>query len=129
MPSTVTQIPKKSIYGKLIQKVQIDWTSDASGNATATVNLAGYLIKVITLPGSAAPTNLYDLTLVSPDGSAADEFMGLLADRSATNTEIKYMTATASSVPILLAGDYTFTVANAGNTKTGTAYLYLVDDL
>lgn len=125
---TITPIPRKTLYGAEVNKIQLDWTSDAAGAVTGSVDLYGYLIKVITVPGATTPTNLYDLTLVSPDGASADEFAGLLADRSSSNTEIKYMTASGSSVPILLNGTYTFTIANAGNAKNGTVYLYLVDE-
>lgn len=126
---TVTSSPKVTPYGKEIQKIQVDWTSDASGNADGAIVLFGYLVKVVTKPGAAAPTNLYDITVVDPDGSACDAAGGLLADRSSTLTEQKYMTISGSSVPVLCAGSYTFTVANAGNAKNGTAYFYLVDDL
>ncbi len=126
---TTTLIPKVTPYGKQIQKIQIDWLSDASGNADAVVALAGYLVKAVTKPGVATPTALYDITIVDPDGAACDAAGGLLIDRSATVTEQKYITITGSSVPALLAGNYTFTVANAGSAKSGTCYLYLVDDL
>lgn len=126
---TVTPIPKVTRYGKEINKIQVDWTSDASGNADVSIELYGYLIKVITKPGASAPTALYDISLVSPDGTSCDELATLLNDRSATATEVKYTTISGSSVPVLLAGTYTFTVANAGNAKNGTCYLYLVDDL
>lgn len=126
---TVTQVPKITRYGKEINKITIDWTSDASGNADVTVDLFGYLVKAVTKPGAAAPTDLYDITIVDPDGSACDAAGGLLVDRSSTLTEQKYLTISGSSVPVLCAGTYTFTVANAGNAKNGTCYLYLVDDL
>ncbi len=128
MAVTVTQVPLKTPFGKEINKVTFDWTSDGSGNATGSVTLYGYLIKVNTYP-SGSPTALYDITLIDPDGTGLDALGGLLIDRSGTVSEVKYTTTSGNAVPILLAGTYTFTVANAGATKTAAAYFYLVDDL
>lgn len=125
---TVTQTPLKTLQGREINKVQVDWISDASGNATGAITLWGNLIKVNTTPGSPAPTS-YGITLVDPDGAVADALTGLLASRSATVGEVKYMTATGNSLPIYLTGTYTFTVASAGNAKAGSAWFYLLDDL
>lgn len=128
---TTTRIPLVSQSGNSkIEKVQIDWTSDASGNADATVNLYGYLLKAVTDPGSAAPTDNYDITLVQ-DG--IDMAADLLLNRDTANNEIVYGIAKNSTdispLPPFLAGDHTFTVANAGNAKTGTVYLYLAECL
>ena len=124
---TVTRTPLKSNQGIIAEKVQIDWLSDASGNADSTVNLHGFLLKAITDPsGSAAPTDNYDITLVA-DG--IDQLGGALADRDTANNEMVYPTATSAQVPIFLAGDHTFTIANAGNAKQGTVYLYLRERL
>jgi hypothetical protein len=133
MSSTISSKAKKSTYGdKNYTIVQVDWISDAGGAATAALNLYGFLVKMITLPGSPAPTDLYDVTLI--DGiSGLDACRGLLADQSATVTKEIYGIAKNSSdvapCPILLAGDYTLTIANAGNAKAGTCYLYLVEGL
>lgn len=127
---TVTRADTVSRYGKEINKVSVAWTSDASGNATGAIELYGFLVRATTVPSaSVAPTTLYDISLVDPDGSACDAAMGLLVDQSATLTVTKYMTVSGSSVPILCAGSYTFTVANAGNAKAGVVYFYLVDDI
>lgn len=125
---TITQTPLKTIQGREINKVQVDWISDGAGSATGAITLWGNLIKVNTTPGSPAPTS-YGITLVDPDGAVADALTGLLAARSATVGEVKYMTATGNSLPIFLTGSYTFTVTSAGASKQGTAYFYLVDDL
>lgn len=126
---TITQVPEKTPYGREISKVQVDWTSDASGNATGAISLYGNLIKVNTAPGSPTPTDLYDLTLIDPDGTSLDALTGLLVDRSSTLSQVKYTTPTGNSLPIFLVGSYTFTIANAGNAKSGSVWFYLVDDL
>lgn len=133
MASTITSRSRKSTYGdKNYTVVQVDWISDSGGAATAALNLYGFLVKMITLPGSPAPTDLYDITLVDAIGGL-DAARNLLVDQSATLTKEIYGIAKNSSdvspVPILLAGDYTLTVANAGNTKAGTCYLFLVEGL
>ncbi len=130
MAITVTPQPIVTPSDYWINKVKVTWTSDGSGNASGPLSLYGYLLKVTTDP-TGAPTALYDITLVDADGSTAalDALAGLLIDRSGTVPETKYATAAGNSVPIFLGGTYTFTVANAGATKSGVAYFYTVDDL
>lgn len=124
----------KSLIGggtKVIQKVVIDWTSDGAGSATETVNLFGFLLKAVTDPdGTAAPTDLYDVTLVQ-DG--VDMSGGIMVDRSATLNQVVHGLAKNGSditpLPPFLAGDHTFTVANAGASKSGRVILYLSECL
>ncbi len=131
--ATVTRLPLVSGQGRTIEKVQIDWLSDAAdGSVAVTVNLWGYFLKAVTDPGAAgaAPTDNYDITLVQ---HGIDMAAGLLADRDTANNEIVYGIAKNGSdiaaLPPLLAGDHTFTIAAAGNSKTGTVYLYLAESL
>jgi len=123
---TVTRIPKVSGTGRESEIVQIDWLSDSSGNADVSVNLYGFLVKAVTDPGVAAPTANYDITIVQ---NGVDAAAGLLIDRHTTTSEQVYANVTGAAVPIWLCGDHTFTVANAGNAKNGTVYLYLVESL
>jgi len=117
---------------KVVQKVTVPWTSDASGNYTEVLNLFGFLLKAVTIPsgGGTAPTALYDITLVQ---NGVDNVGGILADRAAATTElvngIVKNGSDISQIPPFLAGDHTFTVANAGNAKAGTCILYLVESL
>lgn len=126
---TVTRAPLVSSNGREVQKVSVAWTSDASGNADVSItNLYGFLIKAVTDPdGAAAPTALYDITLV--DENSVDALAGKLADRSATVNEQVYPVATGATTPIFLCGTHTFTVAAAGASKSGVAVFYLVDSL
>jgi hypothetical protein len=123
---TVTRIPKVSTSGRESEIVQIDWLSDASGDASVSVNLHGFLVKAVTDPGSAAPTDNYDITLMQYGVDAA---ASLLIDRDTTNSEQVYPNVTGAAVPLFLVGDHTFTIANAGNAKNGTVYLFLVESL
>jgi hypothetical protein len=128
---TVTREVRKGDHkgAKLIQKIKVAWTSDASGNADTSIeNLHGFLVKMVTDPdGSAAPTDNYDITLVDELGIDALADAGL--NRDTANTEQVYPIATGAQTPVLLCGTHTFTVANAGNAKSGVAYLYIVESL
>ncbi|MBA3754987.1 MAG: hypothetical protein H0X02_01590 [Nitrosomonas sp.] len=125
----VTRDPRQAPnQGKCIERIVIDWTSDASGNADVSIaNLYGFVLKVVTVPSATAPTALYDITLV--DENLVDALDGKLADRSATVKEQVYPFATGAPTPIFLCGTHTFTVAAAGNAKIGKAILYIVESL
>lgn len=127
MAGTVTVAYRKHTS---IRVADVSWTSDASGDATATVDLDGQLIKVTTNPTD-GPTANYDITLVDQDGIDVAE--GLLANRHTTNSEEAYLfkqvtlTGTgsdAAALPIYHSGPVTFTVASAGNAKSGVARIY-----
>lgn len=117
---TVTRTPGKTKYGREYEIVQVDWTSDASGNADVAVALDGFLVKSVTDPVD-GPTDNYDITLVQ---NGADQLAAALENRDTTNSE-----CVIHAAPIFLAGSHTFTVAAAGNAKSGKAFLYLVDSL
>lgn len=109
----------------------VSWTSDGSGAATETVELDGQIIKVTTNPSATAPDDNYDITLVDEDG--IDIAQGLLANRHTTNSQEVYLfeeatlggTGTdAAALPVYHSGAVTFTVAAAGDTKSGVARIY-----
>ncbi len=102
--------------------VTVSWTSAADGSATGTVNLQGFLIKVVTDPGATAPTDNYDISLVQ---NGIDQLGDLLLNRDTANTEMVYPVVSGACTPIFLAGDHTFTIANAGDSKVGTVYFYI----
>lgn len=111
----------------------IDWLSDDSdGSATGTVQLDGQLWKFVTNPGSVAPSDNYDITLVDED--SLDVAEGLLANRDTANSEVVYpykqvtLTGTGTdawAAPLFHGGPVTFTLANAGNAKTGQLKVYM----
>ena len=103
----------------------IAWTSSAatgavSGNAFSTVR--GKLLMVKFMPSLAGtqPDNLYDLTLV--DSDSIDLLNGAGANLS--NATGLYVTF---NPPIYLDGTSTLdlVIANAGNSKTGTVYIWV----
>lgn len=127
---TVTRDPRRMPNsGKTVERIHVAWTSDASGNADGSItNLYGFLVKVVTDPdGSAAPTDNYDITLV--DENSVDAAESLLLNRDTANNETVYPLVTGAATPVFLCGTHTFTVANAGNAKSGVCVLYIVESL
>lgn len=115
-----------------VRCAQVDWVSDASGDYSEDIELNGELLKMVSVPdsGGTQPSNNYDVTLV--DESAIDvlEGYGANVSNAAAAAVVPYVkevittdVQSALSRPIL-AGTYTFTVANGGNAKGGTALLY-----
>lgn len=103
-----------------VRPYRVAWTSDASGDATATLPINGAIVRVVTNPdGSAAPTDNYDLTIVDEDG--VDLLNGEGVDRDTANSEQIFPT----DVPFHN-GDVTVTIANAGDTKEGVVAIYVV---
>lgn len=122
---TQTRFQAGKGYGN---KFSIAWTSDASGNADVSVpNMNGWLVKLVTDPGATAPTDNYDITLV--DENSIDALADTGLNRDTANTEQVYTLASGAQTPIFLTGTYTFTVANAGNAKQGTAVFYVLESL
>jgi hypothetical protein len=128
------------LHGGLAQhcncKVAIaDWTSDASGDAVGTFRkIVGRLIKAVTVPGAggSAPSDNYDITLT--DEQSVDVLAGCklgLADRDQTNAEeVDFFVLNNDTAPLsmalspLVCNVLTVTVANAGDSKSGTLRLY-----
>jgi hypothetical protein len=110
-----------SDVGSGYTKYSVAWTSDAIGNVSGNSFSVrrGRIANAKYIPGSggAAPTDLYDMTMV--DGDGADVLVGGGANLSATVPTI--------SIPnvIVEAGSLTPTIANAGNAASGTVVLYI----
>lgn len=126
---TVTRDPRvMPNSGKVCERIVVDWTSDASGDADVSIaNLYGWLVKIVTDPGATAPTDDYDITLV--DENSVDALASLAVNRDTANTEQVYPVASGANVPIFLCGTHTFTIANAGNAKVGRTVLYIIESL
>lgn len=107
------------------QKYTVNWTSDSSGNATELIRaMQGFLIAVDFEPSSvAAPSADYDVTLVDSDG--LDLLGGAGVDRSASAKSRIPTPNSGTTLITYLYGDYTLTIANAGNTKQGTVTLFV----
>ena len=116
-----------------IRKVTVSWTSDSQtgGVAGSSKKVSGSIVKIVTDPGSAAPSADYDIVITDPEGL---NVLGLshddLIDRHTTNTEAIYCNMKPDGATVLAAYPVvsdvlTFTVAAAGNSKTGQIILYM----
>lgn len=117
-----------------VKKILIDWTSDDSTGAVSgtTRKVVGRLIKGVTDPGSAAPTDNYDIAVTDEEGAdVLADSISTLANRDTTNTETAYFNLSdVGTSPAKLAAYpvvcdvLTVAVSNAGNSKTGQIILY-----
>lgn len=120
-----------------IRKVIIDFlTDDSAGTATVTTkNISGELIKIVTDPGSAAPTDNWDVILTDDEGvdlsiHMDDVAIAALIARDTANTEETYLpledTAGTARIGLwpVICGPLTVSLANAGNAKTAQVIIY-----
>jgi len=113
--------------GGEINVLQMTWTTDSSGNFTATDTaypIEGYLMLVETDPSATAPTAAYDIVLNNANG--VDVMGGALGDRSATATEMTLPLLNGSYTMLPVPGVLTMDVTNAGNSKSGVIRIYFV---
>jgi hypothetical protein len=113
-----------------IRKITCDWVSDdATGAASATTKkIVGRLIKVVTDPGSPAPTANYDVVVTDENSlnplAACTNAAALLA-RHTTTTEATELSGGVSDTNYFAVCDaLTIAVANAGNSKQGRIVFY-----
>ncbi len=102
---------------------RIDWLSD-DGDGSVSLPFtarAGRLIQIKFVPdgGGTQPDNLYDVTILDADSADILEAAGA----NLSQTVSTWNTSTARV--FLDGGQYTFTVAAAGNAKGGIVYLYV----
>ena len=120
-----------------VKKVIADFTTDdTTGSVTGTSRkVVGQLIKIVTDPGTAAPTDNWDVGLTDEEGvdlsvHLSDAAIAALIARDTANSEETYLpledeagTARIALWPVVC-DKLTFTVNNAGNSKTGQIILY-----
>lgn len=107
-----------------VQLVTLEWTSNAGGTASATSRaLYGVFNRAVFVPGTGddAPTDDYDVTVLDEHGF--DILEGNAANRDTANTE----EVVPTSLNRAIAGEVTAHISNAGDTKSGTIYLYFTD--
>ena len=122
----------RGAHSKSVEIVTVTWVADDTDGSVPnlSIDMKGWCTKIITNPGSTAPTAAYDIILGDPSEAAFDSLDSALADRSATATEEVYPVATGAQTPILLAGTYTLTLSgNSVNDALGTIIFYLVSSL
>lgn len=120
-----------------IRRVLIDFTTDDTTGSVActTQKISGELIKIVTDPGSSAPTDNWDVVLTDDEGvdlsvHMDDVAIAALIARHTTTTLETYLpledtagTARIGAWPVVCS-PITVTVNNAGNSKTGQIILY-----
>ena len=117
------------------RKLTIDWTADDTDASVPKLTLSGvggYVLKMVTNPGSTAPTDNYDVTLEGSADTTVDHLAGAGSNRDTANTEVAYPSASSAPTPVWLDPDESYKVAVAGNavnSATGQIILYLVDSL
>lgn len=113
-----------------LRKVKWAWTADSVTGAIVdsttagevnktTYKYTGEIVRLITNPGSTAPTDNYDVTILDDDGY--DVLMGGGADRDTANTE----QVLASSLGVVLDSQLRLNIANCGTSKVGEVILYI----
>lgn len=107
-----------------VKKIKVAWTSGSGGEAAAGTTTKAYDGKVellTTVPGAAgaAPSDDYDIAVTDADG--VDVLAGAGLNRDTANTE----QVVASSLGAVAGSPLTITVSNAGNSKSGVAYVYI----
>ncbi len=115
-----------------VNKLVATWTSAAGGavSGTTTEPIVGYLLKCITNPGAAAPTDNYDIAITDEESvDVLANCTASLGNRDTANTEVQYfnnLDATPAEVSLrpCVCDRLTFAVTNAGDTKAGTITLF-----
>tara|TARA_Y100000310_G_scaffold317685_1_gene370830 strand:+ start:12806 stop:13168 length:363 start_codon:yes stop_codon:yes gene_type:complete len=108
-------------YGT-VKLLKCAWVSDASGDVSGTASSIVYdgkLLAVTTDPSATAPTDDYDVTVL--DDNSMDVLLGAGSDRDTANTE--YLLE--ANLGAVAKSKLTVTVANAGNAKEGTVYIWI----
>lgn len=135
MAGSVTQSVSKSRFeGTNVWVVSLDWVGDSGTGAVSDAALSalvmdkiagGYLFRVKTVPGTAAPT-AYGITLKDADG--LDILGGVGAARSTSAAEVavpKQDSAQAIYGPVYVEGQLTFGLSgNTNGSATGTVRFY-----
>jgi len=102
------------------------WTSSTLGNVTVALPaFHGRLARVVTNPGTTAPTANYDVVLTDVDG--VDLLAAKGANRHASNTESfsPFSSDGTTFTPMVMAGTSSLAITNAGSEKIGTITIYL----
>ena len=100
-------------------------SSDGSYPATNLTAIYGYIYQVVTDPGSTAPTDDYDITLVDTDG--CDIMGGTLANRDTSNSEQAMPLVGEAYGPRFINGVLTCNISNNSvNSATITIKIYIV---
>lgn len=112
-----------------VHKIQVDWVTGSSGTIEIPTPVAyGFLLKIVTVPSeSLSPSLGYNIDLLGED--SVDIMSGAAHGLDSVNTEQIYPTMNDSKTPVMVTGEHTLRVSNAGSGKAGRAKLYFVETL
>jgi hypothetical protein len=113
----------------------LKWQSATDGTFTAALDecpyLSGRLIMLVTKPSATAPTDDYDITLVSSmDGHDLLAGRGVNRDTALTEStlimqEVTVGANTYADHPLVNEAKPVLTISGAGDTKIGEIWIYL----
>lgn len=114
-----------------IDRINISWTSDGSGNASLLLtDINGDILRAVTKPGSPAPTGNHTLTFIDEFG--IDLFAGQgVSNRDTANAGhfcpgVPFSDGTTPSLMIVaVSGDATLAISGAGSLKSGMIVLLI----
>lgn len=107
-----------------LKKITWTWTCTDLGiltGARTTNKYTGELLRLITDPGSPAPTDNYDLTILDDDN--IDALIGAGMNRHTTTTQ----QVIASSLGCVFESKLSAEIVVAGNATAGVICLYIKD--
>jgi len=125
--STGTITVAKQGRSDTINRLTIDWLSDASGNGLATVTeLSGTVERVVFNPddGATSPTASYDITLTDVDSVDILNGKGANLSQTATTSVTAMATDGTTPRPMATSGDLTLTITSAGAARGGIIRIY-----
>lgn len=105
-----------------VRRILIDWIADAADGSVPDTVLPifeGRLMELTTNPGSPAPTDNYDVTIV--DAESVDRLQGVGVDRDTANTETAIPVYAGSTVHPVVSRSDVLTLKLAGNAVHSAA--------
>ena len=109
----------------------VKWTCTDLGVVSQKITelLSGRVVEVVTNPGATAPSDNYNITLVSKSGIDLLAGRGLLRDTSTTEVaEVLREQTIGSNVyavhPVVNEAGATFTIDSAGDAKIGECWIH-----
>ena len=133
MAGTVTVT---ALHGAAFTKITADWTADAADGSVPDTDLIaaiesglelhGWIEKIVTKPGTPAPTDDYDVTLEDPEG--VDVLGGAGADRDSSDSEQAVPLAGSARVASFVAAPSALTLkvtGNSVNSAQGRVVIYV----
>jgi len=106
--------------------VSMNWTSSATGLVTKVLDwdIGGTLTKVVTNPGTTAPTSGHLITMIDEDGVDIFNSLGALSTTATVTHYIQSSGKVTGAVQQTFRGLLTLTVTGAGTSKVGKTTMY-----